>query len=210
MLIQGRIEAISCLPEPKMKPDKDTKLADLMYGHGDRFICHLSGRFDPEKYSDAPPIQICEMNCGCWVVADGNNRVGLILRKNPEATLANIPNKLLAIARFGEWDNESMDWWNPCAKSFREVMRKRDKNISKPKDSICGIIETDGEGKFFASTHGVNKTAITATGRTAEEAERRLEQRVKNKLKRESVTIVLTPMTPLEIHQCSLLRAVEN
>ena len=78
-----------------MKPDKDMRLADLMYGHGDRFICHLSGRFDPEKYSDAPPIQICEMKCGCWVVADGNNRVGLILRKNPEATLADIPNKQL-------------------------------------------------------------------------------------------------------------------
>ena len=194
-----------------MKPDKDMKLADLMYGHGDRFICHLSGRFDPEKYSDAPPIQICEMKCGCWVVADGNNRVGLILRKNPEATLADIPNKLLATARFGEWDNESMDWWNPCAKSFRDVMRKRDKNIPKPKDSIYGIIERDGEGKFFASTHGVkNMAAISATGRTAKEAERRLEQKVKNMLKRESATIVLTPVTPLENHQCSLLRAVEN
>ena len=51
------------------------KLADLMYGHGSKFMCSLSGRFDPEKYSDAPPIQICEMKCGCWVVADGNNRI---------------------------------------------------------------------------------------------------------------------------------------
>jgi hypothetical protein len=80
------------------------------------------------------------MKCGCWVVADGNNRVGLILRKNPEATLADIPNRRLAIAQFGDWDNEMMDWWNPCAKSFRDVMRKRDKNISKPKDQICGMI----------------------------------------------------------------------
>ena len=194
-----------------MKPDKDMKLADLMYGHGDRFICHLSGRFDTEKYSDAPPIQICEMKCGCWVVADGNNRVGLILRKNPEATLADIPNELLATARFGEWDNEIMDWWNPCAKSFRDVMRKRDTNIPKPKDSIYGLIEKVGEGRFFASTHGVNNmAAISATGRTAKEAERRLERKVKNMLKRESVTIVLTPVTPLGKHQCSVLRAVEN
>ena len=104
-----------------------------------------------------------------------------------------------------------MDWWNPCAKSFRDVMRKRDKNIPKPKDSIYGIIEKDGEGKFFASTHGVkNMAAISATGRTAKEAERRLEQKVKNMLKRESVTIVLTPVTPLENHQCSLLRAGMN
>ena len=94
-----------------MKPDKDMKLADLMCGHGGRFISSLSGRFDPEKYPHAPPIQICEMKCGCWVVADGNSRVGLILRKNPEATLADIPNKLLATAQFGEWDNEMMDWW---------------------------------------------------------------------------------------------------
>jgi hypothetical protein len=88
------------------------KLADLMYGHGENFICHLSGRFDPEKYSDAPPIQICEMKCGCWIVADGNNRVGLILRRNPEATIADIPKSLLATARFGEWDSELMNWWN--------------------------------------------------------------------------------------------------
>ena len=91
-------------------------------------------------------------------------------------------------------------------------MRKRDKNIPKPgRTPIYGIIEKVGEGKFFAITHGVKNTAaISATGRTAREAERRLEQKVKIKLKRESVTIVLTPVTPLEIHQCSLLRAVEN
>ena len=70
--------------------------------------------------------------CGCWIVADGNNRVGLILKKNPEATIAEIPERLLATVRFGEWDAEMMDWWNPCAKSFREVMRKRGKNYDGP------------------------------------------------------------------------------
>ncbi len=114
-----------------MKPDKNMKLADLMYGHGSKFMCSLSGRFDPEKYSDAPPIQICEMKCGCWIVADGNNRVGLILKKNPEATIADIPERLLATARFGEWDAEMMDWWNPCAKSFGEVMGKRGKKAAE-------------------------------------------------------------------------------
>jgi hypothetical protein len=84
------------MPILKMKPDKNMKLADLMYGHGDKFMCHLSGRSDSEKYSDAPPIQICEMMCGCWIVVGGNNRVGLILRKNPEATIADIPKSLLA------------------------------------------------------------------------------------------------------------------
>jgi len=91
-----------------MEPDKKMKLANLMYGHGGKFICHLSGRFDPQKYPDAPPIQICQMKCGCWIVGDGNNRVGLMLRKNPEAAIADIPRSLLAIALFGEWDSEMM------------------------------------------------------------------------------------------------------
>jgi hypothetical protein len=194
-----------------MKPDKNMKLADLMYGHGAKFMCSLSGRFDPEKYSDAPPIQICEMKCGCWIVADGNNRVGLILRKNPEATIADIPERLLATARFGEWDAEMMDWWNPSAKSFREVMGKRGKKTPASKNAIYGIIERDGEGKFFASTHGMKK-GITAsvTGRTAREAKRLLEEKIRVILESESVSLVLTPTTPLEDHQCSLLRPAEN
>ena len=194
-----------------MKPDKNMKLADLMYGHGSKFMCSLSGRFDPEKYSDAPPIQICEMKCGCWIVADGNNRVGLILRKNPEATIADIPERLLATARFGEWDAEMMDWWNPCAKSFREVMGKRGKETPAPKNTIYGIIERDGEGKFLASTHGMKKGIIASvTGRTAHEAKRLLEEKIRVILESESVSLVLTPMTPLEDHQCSLLRPAEN
>ncbi len=177
-----------------MKPDKNMKLADLMYGHGSKFMCSLSGRFDPEKYSDAPPIQICEMKCGCWIVADGNNRVGLILKKNAEATIADIPERLLATARFGEWDAEMMDWWNPCAKSFREVMGKRGENVPA-KDSIYGIIERDGEGKFIASTHGMKKGAVaSATGCTPDEAKRLLENKIKIMLKTERVSLVLTPL----------------
>jgi hypothetical protein len=194
-----------------MKLDKNIKLADLMYGHGSKFICSLSGRFNPEKYPDAPPIQICEMKCGCWIVADGNNRVGLILKKNPEATIAEIPERLLATARFGEWDAEMMDWWNPCAKSFREVMDKRAKNIPVAKDSIYGIIERDGGEKFIASTHGMKKGVVaSATGCTPDEAKRLLEDKLKIMLKTESVSLVLTPLTTLEDHQCSLLRRAEN
>jgi hypothetical protein len=190
----------------EMKPDKNMKLADLMYGHGSKFMCSLSGRFNPEKYPDAPPIQICEMKCGCWIVADGNNRVGLILKKNPEATIAEIPERLLATLRFGEWDAEMMDWWNPCAKSFREVMGKRGKNVPASKDSIYGIIERDGEGKFIASTHGMKKGAVaSATGCTPDEAKRLLEDKLKIMLKTERVSLVLTPLNPLEDHQCSLL-----
>lgn len=188
----------------KMKLEKNMKLADLMYGHGDKFMCHLSGRFNPEKYSDAPPIQICEMRCGCWIVVDGNNRIGLFLRKNPEATIADIPENVLATARFGEWDDALMDWWNPCAKSFGNVMSKRCKKKPEPKNTVYGIIERNGEGKFFACVHNAKKGPfLSATGRTANEATKLLEEKIKMMLKRENVSLILTPMTPLENHQCS-------
>jgi predicted RNase H-like HicB family nuclease len=193
-----------------MKPDKNMKLADLMYGHGSKFMCSLSGRFDAKKYSGAPPIQICEMKCGCWIVADGNNRVGLILKKNPEATIADIPESLLATARFGEWDDETMDWWNPCAKSFREVMAKRGKQAPAPKNAIYGIIERNEEGKFVASTHALKGGTASAVGCTADEARRLLEEKLKIMLETNTVSLVLAPMTPLEDHQCSLSRSVSN
>jgi hypothetical protein len=187
-----------------MKLDKKMKLANLMYGHGSKFICSLSGRFNPEKYPDAPPIQFCEMKCGCWIVADGNNRVGLILKKNPEATIAEIPERLLATARFGEWDAEMMDWWNPCAKSFREVMSKQGKNVLASKDCIYGIIERDEEGKFIAITHGMKKGAVaSATGCTPDEAKRLLEDKLKIMLKTERASLVLT-------RNCSPLITVER
>jgi predicted RNase H-like HicB family nuclease len=144
-------------------------------------------------------------------VADGNNRVGLILKKNPKATIADIPERLLATAQFGKWDAEMMDWWNPCAKSFGEVMGKRGKKAPAPKNSIYGIIERDGEGKFIASTHGMKRgVAPSATGRTPDEAKRLLEEQIKIILESESVSLILTAMTPLEDHQCSLLPPTEN
>jgi len=151
------------------------------------------------------------MKCGCWIVADGNNRVGLILRKNAEATITDIPTRLLATAGFGKWDSETMDWWNPCARSFRDVMKKRGKKTPGPKNAIYGIIERDGEGRFFAGTHGVKKGAfMSATGRTDDEAKWLLEERIKRVLKRKRVSLILTPMTPLKDHRCSVLRSVEN
>jgi len=188
-----------------MKLDKNMKLADLMYGHGDKFMCFLSGSFDPNKYPDAPPIQICEMQCGCWVVVDGNDRVGFILRNNPEATIADIPKGLIATTRYGKWDDELMDWWNPCPKSFRDVMRKRVKKAPEPQDAIYGLIEKDEEGMFFAASLSVKDgvSATSATGRTAHEAKMLLEDNIKNITKRKSVSLVLLPMNPLENHRCS-------
>ena len=45
------------------------------------------------------------MKCGCWVVGDGNNRIGLILKSNRDATIADIPKDLLVTSKFGEWEN---------------------------------------------------------------------------------------------------------
>jgi len=194
-----------------MKPDKNMKLADLMYGHGDKFMCLLSGQVNFDKYPDAPPIQICEMKCGCWIVVDGNNRIGLILKANPEASIADIPSSHLATFRLGKWDSEMMDWWNPCAKSFRNVMSKRDGKTPKPKNAIYGVIERHEKGKFFACTVSLKKeAALFATGRTANEAKRLLEEKLRIALKRASVALVLTPMNSLEDHQCVLSQSAEN
>ena len=187
-----------------MKLDKNTKLSDLMYGHGDKFMCLLSGQFDSGKHPNAPPIRLCEMKCGCWIVGDGNNRVGLILKNNPDATIADIPKDLLSIEKFGEWDNEMMGWWTPCPRSFKDVMSERAKKTSEPKNSIHGVIERNDEGKFFAIATSIRAGGSpSAFGRTANEAKRLLEEKIRVMLKRENVSLRLTPITPLEDHRCN-------
>jgi hypothetical protein len=52
--------------------------------------------------------------------------------------------------------------------------------------------------------------APSATGRTSDEAKRLLENKLEIMLDTESVSLVLTPLTPLEDHQCSLLQPAEN
>ena len=90
-------------------------------------------------------------------------------------------------------------------------MKKRGRKTPAPKNAIYGIIERDGEGRFFACTHGVKEGAvISATGRTDDEAKWLLEQKIKRVLKRKRVSLILTPMTPLKDHRCSVLRSVEN
>ena len=90
-------------------------------------------------------------------------------------------------------------------------MGKRGKKALAQKNSMYGIIERDGEGKFIASIHGMKKgVAPSAIGRTPDEAKRLLEDELKSMLRTESVSLVLTAMTPLEDHQCSLLRPAED
>ncbi len=179
------------------------RLADLMYGHEGRFMCSLSGPFDPEKYIDAPPIQICEMKCGCWIVADGNNRVGLILRKNPEATIANIPDQLIALLPFGEWDSGLLEWANPCPKSFREAMKKQARRVAAPRNSIYCTIERDEDKNFLAYNFIAKKRQfISATAETVDEAKRLLEEMLRVELGRENLSLAWQERGPLEDHQC--------
>lgn len=183
---------------------RSLKLADLMYGHEGRFMSSLSGRFDPEKYIDAPPIQICEMKCGCWIVADGNNRVGLILRKNPEATIADIPDGLITLFAFGEWDSGLLEWANPCPKSFREAMKKQARRVAAPKNSINCTIERDEDKNFLAYNFTAkNRQFISATGQTVDEAKRLLEEMLKVELGSENLSLVWHARGPLEDHRCS-------
>ena len=89
-------------------------------------------------------------------------------------------------------------------------MAKRGKKAPAPKNSIYGMIERDEEGKFIASTHGMKKGVVpSATGRTSDEAKRLLEDKLKIMLETESVSLVLSPITPLEDHKCTLSRPAE-
>ena len=191
-----------------MKPDKDMKLADLMYGHEGNFICHLSGRYSPDKYLPSPSIQICEMDCGCWVVADGNNRIGLILRKNPDATIGDIPDRLLTTSEYGEWDSETMGWWNPCPKAFREVMTRKQRTRSDRECVVYGMVDRCDDGTFFASTMSIkSEQPISSYGTTLYEAEQALEQQIRSMPGLNRATLVLTPLTPLHDHICYITKS---
>ena len=187
-----------------MKPDKSMKLADIMYGHAGKFTCHLSGRYDPAKYPKAPPIQICQMHCGCWIVADGNNRVGLILRKNPDATLADISDHFITFSRYAEWDHETMDWINPSPRSFRDAMKKQPLKQSVDKNAVHGLIERNADGNFFACVIGTKYSQqLSAYGKSPDKVKDLLADKLASSLNRPDVNVVLTSLTPLFEHQCS-------
>lgn len=188
-----------------MKLNQSTRLTGLMHGHGDKYIQRLSGIFEPSKFPDAPAIQIGELKCGCWVVADGNNRVGLILRNNPGATLADIPKDLLSIYRYGGWDDETMRWWNSEPKAFGEVMmarKRKPKTLdTKGKNVIHGVIERTAHNQFNAAALVAGKSHI-ASASNGEDAERLLVAQIKKAEHKKSITLILRPISPMESHRC--------
>ena len=188
-----------------MKLNLNIRLAELMYGHGDKYMQSLSGIFEPDKFPDASAIQIGELKCGCWVVADGNNRIGLILRNNPDATLADIPEDLLAIYRYGDWDDDTMHWWNPEPKAFGEVMlarKRKPKTLdAKGQNVIHGMIERISRSQFNAAALVRGKPYVASASK-GEEAERLLEARIKKAEHKKSIALILQPLTPMESHRC--------
>jgi len=188
-----------------MKLNQSTRLANLMYGHGDKYMQSLSGKFEPGKFPDAPVIQVCELKCGCWVVADGNNRVGLILKNNPSATLEDIPRNMLSIYKYGGWDDDTMKWWNSEPRTFGEVMLAR-KLKSKTLDThgknvIHGVIERISLRQFNVAAFVAGKSYIASASK-AVDAERLLEAQLNKAGRRKSITLILRPLTPMESHRC--------
>ena len=189
-----------------MKLDKTSRLTDLMYGHGAQYIQSLRGPFAPEQHPSASPIQIGELECGCWVVADGNNRIGLILKRYPGATLADIPPSLLSIPDKGEWDEETMKWWTPEPMTFGQVMRPRERKtkpvLRKGQTVIYGSITREGNGRFTALViNGSGGQSLVVTAKTSADAARKLRVKVKNELG-SSVVLELKEMGCMTSHEC--------
>jgi len=96
------------------------KLADLYYGHSGKFILSHKGSFNAQL--SEVPIQLGQLRCGCWIILDGNKRVGLILKKNSDAILGDYDQNLFSFYKDGEWDEDLMEWWNPYPKTMHEIM----------------------------------------------------------------------------------------
>ena len=99
---------------------EDFELKYLQYGHPGKLILGIKGAFNIEKMSQ--PIILGQMPCNCWAVLDGNNRIGLILKKNQDETIKLIPRDKIVFFSAGQWDYETFSWWNPYPKPFHFVL----------------------------------------------------------------------------------------
>lgn len=202
-------------PEKHRTIDDNLKIADLIYGHPGKYVQSLHGSFVPEKYPSAPKIQICQLKCGCWIIADGNNRIGLLLKKNPNATIADLPSRLISIYKYGDWDEDTMNWWNPAPKTFekalalsKEKKKKRSKKIEKEK-IFYGLIEKIDENTFFALIINIAKgQSCSAEAPSIKETKKKLKNNIRKKLQEMGIEydgpnrFELTEVN-IETHECS-------
>lgn len=202
-------------PKKYRTMDKNLKIVDLMYGHPGKYVQSLHGSFVPEKYPSAPKIQICQLKCGCWIIADGNNRIGLILKKNSNATIADLPSHLISIYKYGAWDEDTMNWWNPAPKTFKkaftlskEKKMKRRKNIEKEK-IFYGLIEKTDNNIFFALIINIAKEqSCSAKAASITETKKKLNNNIRKKLREMGIEydgpirLELTEVN-IDTHECS-------
>lgn len=195
--------------------DQNTKIADLMYGHPGKFVQRLRGSFAPENNPSAPKIQICQLKCGCWIIADGNNRLGLLLKKNPNATISDLPYSLMSTYKYGDWDEDTMNWWNPAPKSIekamtlsKEKMKKTNKNTKKGK-IFYGIIEKIDDNIFFALIMNIAKgQSCSAEANSITETKEKLKCNIRKSLRKmdiefdEPIQLELNEVN-IENHECN-------
>ena len=195
---------------------KNQKIADLLYGHPGKYIQTLKSPFNPTKYPLAPKIQICQLECGCWIVADGNNRIGLVLNQNPNATIADLPSHILSIYEHGDWDEDTMKWWNPAPKTFAKVMaltREKNKNkigLKTIKGKIFyGLIEKITDNTFCAVIINVAKDqSCSAVAPSISETKKRLKNNIRRKLRKMNIEYdgpihLKLDEINIEAHECS-------
>ena len=102
-----------------MLPDS-FRLSNLCCGHEGKFICSLKGRFDPQLVNE--PIQLGQLSCRYWIVLDGNNRIGLILKHNIEAKIGDFPKNIFSFIMNEDFDEREIYFWNRYPKTFGYIL----------------------------------------------------------------------------------------
>lgn len=102
-----------------MLPDS-FRLSNLCCGHEGKFICSLKGRFDPQLVNE--PIQLGQLSCRYWIVLDGNNRIGLILKHNIEAKIGDFPKNIFSFFLNEDFDEREIYFWNRYPKTFGYIL----------------------------------------------------------------------------------------
>jgi len=102
-----------------MLPDS-FRLSNLCCGHEGKFICSLKGRFDPQLVNE--PIQLGQLSCRYWIVLDGNNRIGLILKHNIEAKIGDFPKNIFSFIMNEDFNEREIYFWNRYPKTFGYIL----------------------------------------------------------------------------------------
>ena len=98
----------------------NTNICDLMYGHDGKYISSIKGKFAHHK--SKPPMQLFNLACGCWIVLDGNNRIGSILNYAPDAKIGDFPKNTFVEIPKDKFDANEIYYWVPYPKPFHYII----------------------------------------------------------------------------------------